>query len=127
MDCEGVWGGTHIPTFNCEDESLVCSVAGCNDLSSVDYNLPDKFGIDKIFPNPFNPKTTIDYQISEPSDIKLEIYNIRGQKVDVLKSEFILSGHYSANWNGSIHPSGIYFIVLYSKQSIIRKKMILLK
>ena len=125
IDCEGVWGGTHLPSFQCANENYACNPLDC--LNIGDSFLPEEFNINRIYPNPFNPQVTIEYQISVSGKIQLEIYNIRGQKINVLKNEFILPGHYSVNWDGYSHPSGIYFVILYSNQSIVRKKIILLK
>ena len=126
-DCVGLCGGVEIPTFNCPlGGDLVCYMNDCYlDLDPI--ILPKNFEINTIYPNPFNPQAIIEYKIAEPTKIKLEIYNIRGQKLDVLKNDYVFPGNYSAIWDGSIHPSGIYFVILYSNQSIIRKKMILLK
>jgi hypothetical protein len=96
-------------------------------LGTEDDIVPDQFDINRIYPNPFNPQVTIEYQISEPANIILEIYNIRGQTIGELKNEFVFPGIYSVHWSGSNHPSGIYFVILYNNKSIIRKKMILLK
>ncbi len=65
-------------------------------------------------PNPFNPETTIMYDILEPSSVLLEIYNLRGQKVRTLVNEFKNTGKHSIVWNsrddkGSSLPSGIYY------------------
>jgi len=95
------------------------------DISS--YLLPDEFGISKIYPNPFNPQATIDFEVSEPAMVQLNIYNLNGQKVDVLKDAFTLPGHYSVIWNGTNHPSGIYFVILQSSNSVIKQKMMLIK
>jgi len=135
MDCDGIWGGTHIPTFGCPDGTLQCSSSSCatiEDTSEVNMNIgedyfPRRFDINRIYPNPFNPQTTIEYQVLEPVNMKLVIYNVVGQRIYELKNEYVLPGYYAVNWNGSFHPSGIYFVILYSHQSIIRKKIILLK
>ena len=126
LDCNGVWGGNYSPEFNCENGNLVCNPTDCN-LAIEDYLLPQKFDINRIYPNPFNPLATIDYEISEPTMVQLNIYNLRGQKVEVLRNAFTLPGHYSINWNGTNHPSGIYFVILNNQYSIIRRKIILLK
>ena len=95
--------------------------------SNFHYFLPDRLDINQIYPNPFNPQVTIKYAISEPANVKLEIYNIKGQKIDEIKNKFILPGYYAITWNGSLHPTGIYFVILYSHEAIVRKKIILLK
>ena len=80
-----------------------------------------------MYPNPFNPQVTIEYQVSEPANIILEIYNIRGQKISELKNEFVFPGIYSLNWSGTNHPSGIYFVILHSSNSVAKQKMMLIK
>jgi len=126
MDCFGVWGGNHTPLYPCQNGNLVCSPTDCH-LDVKDYLLPDKFDISRIYPNPFNPLATIDYEISEPTIVQLNIYNLRGQKVEVLRNVFTFPGHYSVIWNGSYHPSGIYFVILQSSNSIVKQKMMLIK
>ena len=70
---------------------------------------------------------TIDFEVSKSTMVQLNIYNLNGQKVDVLKNAFTLPGYYSAIWNGTNHPSGIYFVILHSSNSVVRQKMMLIK
>ncbi|MCD4663643.1 MAG: T9SS type A sorting domain-containing protein, partial [Bacteroidales bacterium] len=83
------------------------------------------------FPNPFNPSTTI--QFSLPIEInrpRIEIFNIKGQKVETLECNIrdVASdnAHCRIHWNAKNHASGIYLYKLNIKNSPI-KKMILLK
>jgi len=126
-DCDGVWGGNYPPTFSCENGDIACNENACFDLANDDFLLPQKFDISRIYPNPFNPQATIDFEVSEPTIVQLNIYNLNGQKVDVLKNAFTLPGHYSVIWNGTNHPSGIYFVILQSSNSIVKQKMMLIK
>ncbi len=125
QDCSGIWGGNHIPTFPCNGE-FVCNPDAC-DLNINFSSIIKEFKINNISPNPFNSQTNIHYQVMEPSLVNLEVYNLRGQKIDILKNKFELPGKYIINWNGTYNPTGIYFVVLYNNKSIIKKKMILLK
>ena len=59
--------------------------------------------------------------------VHLNIYNLQGQKVEVLKDAFTLPGHYSVIWNGTNHPSGLYFVILHNSKSIVKQKMMLIK
>ena len=127
MDCNGVWGGTHLPTWACQNGEIACNYNACFDLANNEFQLPQKFDINQIYPNPFNPQATIDFEVSEPTIVQLNIYNLNGQKVDVLKNAFTLPGHYSVIWNGTNHPSGIYFVILQSSNSIVKQKMMLIK
>ncbi|MBC8256564.1 MAG: T9SS type A sorting domain-containing protein [Candidatus Marinimicrobia bacterium] len=125
-DCDGIYGGNHPPNFSCENGSIACSLNECF-LANDDLLLPKKIDISRIYPNPFNPQATIDFEVSEPTMVQLNIYNLNGQKVDVLKNAFTLPGYYSVNWNGTNHPSGIYFVILQSSNSIVKQKMMLIK
>jgi len=126
-DCDDVYGGNHPPTFSCENGDIACNENACFDLANNAFQLPQRFDINRIYPNPFNPQTTIDFEVSDPTMVQLNIYNLNGQKVDVLKNAFTLPGHYSVIWNGTNYPSGIYFVILQNSNSIIKQKMMLIK
>ncbi|MDP7027863.1 MAG: T9SS type A sorting domain-containing protein, partial [Candidatus Marinimicrobia bacterium] len=127
QDCNGVWGGEHPPTFSCQNGKIACNYNACFDLAYNEFQLPQRFDINRIYPNPFNPQATIDFGISEPAMVQLNIYNLNGQKVDILKNAFTLPGNYSVIWNGTNHPSGIYFVILQSSNAIVKQKMMLIK
>jgi hypothetical protein len=127
QDCGGIWIANPTQDFICENGVLACNYDACFDLANNEFQLPQKFDINRIYPNPFNPQATIDFEVSEPTMVQLNIYNLNGQKVDVLKNAFTLPGHYSVIWNGTNHPSGIYFVILYSVNSIVKQKMMLIK
>lgn len=83
-------------------------------------------------PNPFNPETAIGYQLPAVSEVKLNIFNIRGQKVRSMVSEKQPAGTYSVIWDGrddsgSPMDSGIYFYRLTAGNRMQMKKMTLLK
>jgi len=127
QDCDGIWGGNHPPTFSCENGNIVCNYNACFDLANNQFQLPQRFDISRIYPNPFNPQATIDFEVSEPTIVQLNIYNLNGQKVNVLQNAFTLPGYYSVIWNGTNHPSGIYFVILQSSNSVVKQKMMLIK
>lgn len=85
-----------------------------------------------IYPNPFNPSTTIKFCLTDPADIKLEIYNQNGQLVKCLTQGKADSGFSSINWNGTDShnrkvASGLYYSRLSFNGKSITKKMILMK
>jgi len=98
-------------------------------------NLPDIIpfnGIRSIYPNPFNPLTTIDYEISKPADVKIEIYNNRGQLVRSFALGYKKQGSYKLTWegednNGCLCSSGIYYIRMQAGKENYTKKAVLLK
>ncbi len=95
--------------------------------------IPTSFALQQNYPNPFNPSTIIQYSIKEPSNVKLTIYNILGQKVYTLVNKQQNAGTYSVQWNakneyGTKVSTGIYFYRLEAGNQFVKiKKMILLK
>jgi len=78
-------------------------------------------------PNPFNPSTTISYSIPEQSDVRIEIYNIIGQRVATLLDGNKQAGYHSIVWQADNHPSGVYFARLEAGGRAENVKMVLLK
>lgn len=79
------------------------------------------------FPNPFNPTTTIKFTIPESSFVSLRVYDLLGNEITKLISEFQLAGGYEITFNGSDLPSGVYFYNLTTGSYTSTKKMLLLK
>jgi len=84
------------------------------------------------YPNPFNPSTTINYNVPVDGEVSLTIYNSRGQLVNTLVSEPKTKGNYLVVWNGrdssgNSVASGLYFTRLVSGGKSISKKMLLMK
>ncbi|MDP8220998.1 MAG: PKD domain-containing protein, partial [Candidatus Stygibacter frigidus] len=79
------------------------------------------------YPNPFNPETRIDYKLSVAEHVKIEVYNIKGQKIAELLNEDQDVGRYSLIWNAQDCNSGIYFIRLTTESFSQVRKAILLK
>jgi len=83
--------------------------------------LPEKFDMHQNYPNPFNSETIIKYDLPEPSEVKLEVYNIMGQLVATLMDGIQSAGYKSVKWNGSIGDSkasiasGIYIYKIKAK------------
>lgn len=61
------------------------------------------------YPNPFNPTTTVAYQLAMPGYVRLSIYNILGEEIARLADGDHAEGYYSAAWDAGIAPSGIYY------------------
>lgn len=108
------------------DISLVTSVA------ENDGQLPLVFGLSQNFPNPFNPTTTIHYSIARDCHVKLEIYNVMGQKIKTLFNSQQKAGHNVVNWDGTNDAginvsSGIYMYRIQAADFVNTKKMLLIK
>jgi len=84
------------------------------------------------YPNPFNPRTTINFSIPKTDLVNIEIYNVKGQKVKGLLSEVKQKGEYAIDWNGEDSQgiscsSGIYFCRIETSSAKKMHKMILMK
>ncbi len=89
--------------------------------------LPAEFSLSQNSPNPFNPVTQIKFALPRDCWVKLEVYNILGQKVATLVDERQRAGYKTARWDAGSLSSGIYFYHLQVRNLVETKKMILLK
>jgi hypothetical protein len=89
--------------------------------------IPRKFALHQNFPNPFNPVTTITYEVPMLTDVSLKLYNIIGQEVAMLVDEPKAPGVYSVRWDGSQQPSGIYFYTISAGNFHQTKRLMLVK
>ena len=100
---------------------------------SVDEGLlPEVFALHQNFPNPFNPITTIRYDVPEQSHVLMEIYNVLGQKVAVVVNGIHDPGFHAVRWNGTnlygnSLSSGMYFYHIQAGDFRSIKKLILVK
>ncbi len=89
---------------------------------------PGEFSLSQNFPNPFNPITTIEYQIPITSNVDIRIFNILGEELVNLVSRKQLPGLYQINWDATAYASGMYFYILTTDTGVlIKKKMVVLK
>ena len=99
--------------------------------TSVNYypnSIPSRFILFQNYPNPFNPVANIRYELSEKSNVKLEIYDILGKKIETLiNNKKHNVGIYQVRWNGTNNASGIYFCVLKVDGFTKKIKMVLIK
>jgi hypothetical protein len=95
-----------------------------------DQPVPNEFGISKIYPNPFNPSTTIRFNNGGES-IKtrslLQIFDINGRVVETLVNGNLVTGEHEIIWNASGFSSGIYFVRLQSNSFVETQKIVLVK
>jgi hypothetical protein len=94
--------------------------------------LPTVYGVSPNYPNPFNPATTIKYQLPQSSEVRLSIYNVLGQKVRTLVNSRIEAGYHSVEWDGRNEAgtqvaSGIYIYRFQADNFLKIRKMILMK
>lgn len=105
---------------------------GIHDIVSLEIELPKEFTLERNYPNPFNPETVIPFALPVDARVTVEIYNIIGQRVKTLVNEERVAGAYYETWNGKNDQnvsvaSGVYFVVMNSKDFKKSMKIMMLK
>ncbi|MFO7895611.1 MAG: C25 family cysteine peptidase [Candidatus Cloacimonadales bacterium] len=100
-------------------------------VNSQDF-IPLVTALNGNYPNPFNPETTISFDLHQDDTVEIQIYNIKGQKVKTLLHDFVVAGQHQIMWNGLDNKqkavsSGVYFYKMQTSSYHSLGKMILLK
>ncbi len=97
------------------------------DVDEQINEIPTDFELNQNYPNPFNPSTTIKFAIPEATNVSLVIYDMLGNKVEVLVNDRMNAGYYTFTWNAANYASGIYFCQMTANKFIRVNKMLLIK
>ena len=89
--------------------------------------IPEEFSIHSIYPNPFNPITQITYGIPNNINVKIAIYDVKGQLIQILIDKQHTPGFYTIDFEASNIPSGLYLARIVSGKYINTKKLMLIK
>ena len=94
--------------------------------------LPEKFALYPAYPNPFNPVTTLRYDLPEGAMVNITIYDLMGRQIKTLINDQQTAGHRSLQWNatnnaGSPVSAGIYLYMIRAGDFRQTRKMVLLK
>jgi hypothetical protein len=95
--------------------------------NSERLNIPLQYKLFDAYPNPFNPESTINFELPQATNLNISIFNINGEKVDNLFYGIKSKGLHSIVWNAENITSGIYIVKLNSVNFSDSKKIILLK
>jgi hypothetical protein len=133
-DSDGVPDGCD-DCANTEPGATVDDETGCEltaAISQIGSNLPAEFSIAQNFPNPFNPVTSITFDVAEMDEVSLIVYDLTGKEVVTLVSGTYVPGTYSVEWNavnnaGDGIVSGMYIYRYISSEKAITRKMLYLK
>jgi len=96
-------------------------------IQTISTDVPSSFSLSQNFPNPFNPTTTIKFNIPKAENVSLKIYDALGKEIALLVNESLNPGVYSADWNASGFASGVYFYSFIAADFVQTKKMVLVK
>ena len=88
------------------------------ELNINDVMTSNKYNLNDIYPNPFNPSTTVSYSLDISSHIEVSIYDIEGKLVEILQEGTMAPGIHTVNWNPNV-SSGQYFVQLRVNNEII--------
>ena len=140
VDCSGIQSGDYylrlITESNIQGSLNIANVQ--NDAEqltkksyqNINFNgegLPTVYALLQNFPNPFNPSTSIRFQLPESGNVTLKIYDILGREVITLVDEFKTEGRYEVKFNASSLASGVYLYRLMVNDFITVKKMLMIK
>ncbi|MEM8486622.1 MAG: FG-GAP-like repeat-containing protein [Bacteroidota bacterium] len=127
---------TYDPGAN-SDPGFACSAAPSAARSGADQlaltaGLPTEFALESNYPNPFNPTTTIRFDVPEASDVRLEVYDLMGRRVATLVNGQMAAGRYEATWNarsdaGASVASGVYLYRMQAGSFESVQRMVLMK
>jgi arabinogalactan endo-1,4-beta-galactosidase len=117
----GAWDPvTKQPTVAMDAFLGISAVSVAKESPVSDYNL-------NVYPNPFNPSTTIEYDLPTSSHITIVIYNALGEEVIRLVDGYQYTGHHNVVWSPSNASSGVYFCRMISERFVTTEKIVLLK
>ena len=106
------------------DTALVLAVEPIGDPA---VGLPRAFALHQNFPNPFNPSTTIRFDVPARGHVKLVVYNAIGQVIETLVDEELTPNSYKVDFSAANLASGIYYYRIISNSFVTTRKMLLLK
>jgi|GEM_PF-3128721 len=142
MDCAGMVYGDSIPSLQCitnmSDDCSTFVACECRDwtltgVADLLLQPPLEMSLRENYPNPFNPGTTIEYDLPAPGGwVNLSIYDVRGRLVRTLVDRSLLPGHYETLWNGkddsgTAVSSGLYFCRMQAGEFTATRKMVLMR
>ena len=94
---------------------------------SKSSQIPTEFILFPAYPNPFNPKTTVQFFLQTDMIVSLHIYNIAGELVENLVNKKLPQGNHNVHWNASGLSSGMYFIIFEGSGTKEIQKVLLMK
>ena len=123
-----VTGDKTIPVSLTKDTVKTFILTASKELPTVvDAETPKAFGITGIHPNPFNPSTTINFNLAVSGTAKVSIFNLNGQLVEWLVNGQMKAGSHNVVWNASRYASGVYIVVAESNGLKQSRKITLMK
>ncbi|MGK9369444.1 T9SS type A sorting domain-containing protein [Melioribacter sp. Ez-97] len=89
--------------------------------------IPDNFEILSVYPNPFNLSTKIIYELNRRAYVKIGVYNLLGELVELIEQNYKLAGRYELIYQAGALASGVYYIVFTASERVYSRKIALIK
>ena len=89
--------------------------------------VPEQFNLSNAYPNPFNPTTTLNLDLTEDGFVTINVYNVAGQLVSNLVSTNMNAGYHTVSWDAGNVASGLYIVRVVTDSNIASQKVMLLK
>ncbi|MDP8205513.1 MAG: carboxypeptidase regulatory-like domain-containing protein [Candidatus Electryonea clarkiae] len=106
-----------------EAEEVIWDITSVNEILSS--GVPEKWALEAVYPNPFNPTLHIVLGVPQISEVTVEIMDILGRRVAVLHKGELSAAYHRLGWNATSNPTGLYFLRINSKSGFneVRKVM----
>jgi protocatechuate 3,4-dioxygenase beta subunit len=102
-------------------------VTGTTVANESEAELPETVTLDQNYPNPFNPSTTIRFSLPSAGNVKLEVFDLLGRSLGILANTTFAAGAHEVTFQANQLQSGVYFYRLETGQSVVTKRMTLVK
>jgi photosystem II stability/assembly factor-like uncharacterized protein len=110
-----------------QNKVLKTTTGGITFINPISVETPSAFSLSQNYPNPFNPVTNIEFDIPKYNNVRLEIFDMSGKKVEELVNQNLNAGHYQVQWDASKYSSGAYISKLTTPDFSATAKMMLIK
>jgi hypothetical protein len=119
-------------TWDNHEVEIVNNPGSYTDNDDLINVVPDENYLGSVFPNPFNPSTTIQYGLKDAGNVRLSVFNSRGQLLRTLVNESKSAGTYQIGWNGRDNngrqvSSGVYFFRMETREGVKTTKGLMIK
>lgn len=119
--CDNIYGSSSWSEIRSFTTGIITEV------DPVASELPNEYSLHNNFPNPFNPNTTIKFDLKEDGVTTLKLYDVLGREVRTVLNQFMQRGRHEISFNSDGLASGVYFYTLSVNNFVSTKKMLLSK
>jgi hypothetical protein len=100
---------------------------GKNKKADEVAEVPTEFALHGNYPNPFNPSTSIRFDLPEASEVRLQVFDLLGREVATVLNKAMEAGQHAVTWEAGTLPSGVYLYRLEAGEFVETRRMVLLK